>query len=342
VVLGQVVPRKKIALKDLSGKAIAVDAYNAMYQFLAIIRGVAGQPLMDARGNVTSHLSGLLYRTANLAEQGVKLLYVFDGKPPTLKESELKRRMKVKEEATIKYEEAIRVGAFREAKQYAQMTASLKNEMVEDAKRLLDAMGVPWVQAPSEGEAQAAYIAARGDVWAAASQDYDSLLFGAPRLVRNLTISGRRKLPRREAYVELEPELVELHHTLTELKLTREQLVDLGILVGTDFNPSGIEGIGPRKALKLLKEHGNLQGVMRSLEKAENREDISAIRRIFLEPNVSRDYKLEWRRPSLDKVVRFLCADRDFSEERVKNAIERMISGVRREAEKTTLDVFLG
>jgi len=197
--LGDLIPRQKTGLDELSGKTFAVDAYNALYQFLAIIRGPTGAPLMDRQGRVTSHLSGLLYRTTNLAERGIRLVYVFDGIPPTLKETEIKRRRAVKEEAIIKYEAAVTRGEVAEAKRFAQATASLKDIMIDDAHRLLDYLGVPYVQAPSEGEAQAAYMTSRGDVWAAVSQDYDSLLFGAIRLVRNLAITGKRKLPMREA-----------------------------------------------------------------------------------------------------------------------------------------------
>src|SRR5438093_1311863 len=222
---------------------------------------VIGVPLMDRQGRVTSHLSGLLYRTTNLAERRIRLVYVFDGVPPALKETEIKRRRAVKEEATVKYEAAISRGEVEEAKKYAQATASLKDMMVEDAHRLLEYLGVPYVQAPSEGEAQAAYMAARGDVWAAVSQDYDSLLFGATRLVRNLAISGKRKLPMREAYVQVDPEIIELASTLESLGLMKEQLIDLGILIGTDFNPDGFKGIGPKTALKLLRENATIEGI---------------------------------------------------------------------------------
>lgn len=337
--LGDLVSREKVALEQLSGRSIAVDAYNSLYQFLAIIRGPTGEPLMDRQGRVTSHLSGLLYRTTNMAEKGIRLVYVFDGVPPSLKEAEIRRRSKVKEEALLKYEEAVVRGDFQEARRYAQATSRIKDLMVDDATRLLDALGVPWVQAPSEGEAQAAFIALRGDVWAAASQDYDSLLFGAPRLVRNLAISGRRKLPRREAYVEVEPEVIELSRVLSELGIGREQLVDLGILVGTDYNPDGVRGVGPKTALKMLKEQGSIDKVLPSLQ-AEFPEDPVRIRGVFLNPKVTSNYSIQWREPKTEDVVQFLCRERDFSEERVRNAVERMISGRRERERKRTLDSF--
>lgn len=337
--LGDLISKEKAILERLSGRSIAVDGYNSLYQFLAIIRGATGEPLMDRQGRVTSHLSGLLYRTTNMAEKGIRLVYVFDGVPPSLKEAEIKRRSKAKEEALLKYEEAIARGDLQEARRYAQATARLKDPMVEDAKRLLDALGIPWVQAPSEGEAQAAFIASKGDVWAAASQDYDSLLFGAPRLVRNLAISGRRKLPRRDAYVEVEPEVVELPKVLSELGISREQLIDLGILIGTDYNPDGVRGVGPKTALKMVREQGSIDRIIPSL-KVEFPEDPLKIRRIFLNPDVTENYSISWREPKLEEVVQFLCRERDFSEERVRNAVERMMSGMKEREKKRTLESF--
>lgn len=338
--LKDLISKKSITLESLSGKALAIDAYNALYQFLAIIRQLDGTPLMDRHGRVTSHLSGLLYRNVNLLEKGINLVYVFDGEPPTLKEIEIKRRRKVKEEALAKYEEAVQRGDLEKARTYAQATAQLKDVMVEDAKRLLTLLGIPWVQAPSEGEAQAAYMAAKGAVWAAVSQDYDALLFGAPRLARNITITGRRKLPRKSVYIEVIPEIVELNQVLTELAINREQLVDLGILIGTDFNPEGVKGIGPKTALKLLKDLKNLDGVLPQLKDFEFPVEPRKIREIFLNPNVTDTYQLEWRNPNVEGIVRFLCGERDFSEERVRNALEKAARGMKEAKAKVSLDSF--
>ena len=340
--LRDLVPKTTVELKDLSGKSIAIDAYNALYQFLAIIRQPDGTPLKDSQGRITSHLSGLFYRTVNLVELGIKPVYVFDGVPPALKEAEIKRRMRMKEEALIKYEKAIQEGKIEEARMYAQATATLKDYMAEDSKKLLDLMGIPWIQAPSEGEAQAAYLTRKGNTDYCASQDYDSLLFGAPRLVRNVTISGRRKLPRKPVYVEVKPEIVELEKVLNELGITREQLVDIGILVGTDYNPQGVKGIGPKTALKLIKEHGSLEKALREIKNAEFPVPPEKIREVFLNPKVTDNYKLEWREPNVEGVIDFLCGEHDFSEDRVRKAIEKMREAVRKAKGKTTLERWFG
>jgi flap endonuclease-1 len=249
------VPITTVKLEDLSGKVVAIDAYNALYQFLAIIRQPDGTPLKDSSGKVTSHLSGLLYRTSNLVEMGIKPIYVFDGVPPVLKAAEIQRRREVKVQAAVHYEKAVAKGDTVKMRMFAQATTSMKDYMKDDSQKLLELMGLPWVQAPSEGEAQAAHMTRKGETDYCASQDYDSLLFGAPMLLRNVTISGRRKLPSKNIYVDVVPELVELAKVLKECGITHEQLIDVGILIGTDFNPDGIKGLGPKTALKLIKQH---------------------------------------------------------------------------------------
>jgi len=316
--------KREIELTALNGKIIAIDAYNALYQFLTAIRQPDGTPLMDSKGRITSHLSGLFYRTINLVEHGIKPVYVFDGKPPEIKKMEIERRKKIKEEAVRKYEEALKKGDLEAAKRYAQMSSKLTEDMVNDAKRLLTAMGIPWVQAPAEGEAQAAYMARKGDVYAAASQDYDSLLFGAPRLVRNLTLTGKRKLPRKDVYIEIKPEVIELDILLKSLGITREQLIDIAILLGTDYNPEGIKGVGPKTALKLIRSYGSIEKLLPTLPKDAFPVPPLDIRKYFLQPPVTDNYKLEWHEPDEKQVEEVLVREHDFSPQRVKNAIERL------------------
>jgi flap endonuclease-1 len=340
--LRDLVPKRAIKLEELSARSIAIDAYNALYQFLAIIRQPDGTPLKDNTGRVTSHLSGLLYRTSNLLELGIKPVYVFDGAPPVLKAVEIKRRMKVKEEALVQYERALREGRTQEARVYAQATSHLKDYMTEDSKKLLDLMGVPWVQAPSEGEAQAAHLARQGRADYCASQDYDSLLFGAPKFVRNITISGRRKLPSKNMYIEVIPEVVVLEEVLKECGITYEQLIDVGILIGTDFNPDGIRGLGPKTALKLVKEHGSLEQALPHVKNAEFPVEPQRIREIFLHPKVTDEYRLEWRNPDVEGIVDFIVRGRDFSEDRVRKALERMQKGMTEQKKGTTLEKWFG
>jgi len=336
------VPKTKVDFKSLDGKVVAIDAYNALYQFLAIIRQPDGTPLKDHSGRITSHLSGLFYRTANLVEMGVKVAYVFDGSPPALKEVEIKRRAKVKAEALVKYEQAVKEGKMEQARSYAQMTSKLKDYMPEDSKRLLTELGVPWIQAPSEGEAQAAYLTMKGDADYCGSQDYDSLLFGAQALVRNVTISGRRKLPLKSVYIEVVPEIMKLDHVLKELEVTREQLIDVAMLVGTDFNPEGLKGIGPKTALKLIKKHRSIEEVLSELKDVAFSAEPKRIREIFLHPKVANNYKLEWKEPNIEGVVDFLCRERDFSEDRVSKALRRMTTGLKESKSKTTLESWFG
>lgn len=340
--LRDLVPKTIVKLEDLAGKSMAIDAYNALYQFLAIIRQPDGTPLKDSNGRVTSHLSGLLYRTSNLVGLGIKPIYVFDGIPPVLKEVEIQRRVKAKREAQVMYEHALKEGKIQEARVYAQATSHLKDYMADDGKRLLELMGIPWIQAPSEGEAQAAHLTKRGDADYCASQDYDSLLFGAPKLIRNVTISGRRKLPSKNVTVEVVPEVVGLEQTLRECGITYEQLVDVGILIGTDFNPDGIEGLGPKTALKLIKEYGNIENAVPHVKNAEFPVEPQRIREIFLNPNVTDNYRVEWRDPDIEGTVNFICRERDFSEERVRKALERIQEGNRKLKGKTTLEKWFG
>ena len=335
-------PKTTIEFKSLSGKSVAIDAYNALYQFLAIIRQPDGTPLKDRSGRITSHLSGLFYRTAKLVEMGVNVAYVFDGAPPALKEVEIKRRAKVKAEALVKYEKALKEGNMAKARSYAQMTSKLKDYMPHDSKRLLTEMGVPWIQAPSEGEAQAAYLTTKGDADYCGSQDYDSLLFGAEALIRNVTISGRRKLPRKNVYVEVVPEVMKLEYVLKELDVTREQFIDVAMLVGTDFNPEGVKGVGPKTALKLIKKHGCIEEALPKLKDATFPVEPKRIRDIFLHPKVTDNYKMEWKQPNVDGVVDFLCRERDFSEDRIRKSLKRMTEGMKEAKSKTTLESWFG
>ncbi len=342
VQLGDLVEPRKVSIEDLAGRSIAFDGHNILYQFLAIIRGRQGEHLKDSQGRVTSHLSGLIYRNANLMEAGVRIVYVFDGRPHQFKRRVIERRQEVRQQARVRYEKAVREGDRERARRYGQQAVLATRDVVADAKRLLTLMGIPWVQAPGEGEAQSAYMAAKGDVWAAASQDFDSLLYGAPRYVRNLSITGRRKLPRKNVYIKIEPELIELDKLLKKLEFSRGQLIDMGILIGTDYNPDGVKGVGPKTALKLIREHGSLEEAVPHLKNPEFPHPVGEIKELFLNPRTTDDYDLEWRKPDTAGIIGFLCGEHSFSQSRVMNAVEKMHRGFEKSGERTTLDRWFG
>ena len=339
VKLSDIVPKQQMTIEEIGaaarGKPLAVDAFNTIYQFLSIIRQPDGTPLMDSKGHITSHLSGLFYRNLNLIEAGIKLIYVFDGPKPKFKREVVAERAEIRAKAKEKWAAALATGDLAEARKFAQAATELTDKMIEESKRLLQAMAIPVVQAPSEGEAQAAQIAADENAWAVVSQDFDSLLFGATRLVRNLSITGRRKIPGREEWKEISPELIELAAALKNLGIKREQLVLIGILSGTDYNSGGIARIGPKTALKLVKEHKTLAEVLKNVEW---RFEISAsdIYDFFLNPPVAKKYSLKAGKVDKAAIKKILMQEHEFSEERVENAFKR-IEEIEQKKKQTTL-----
>lgn len=322
VPLTPIIIKRTLALDDLRGKRLAVDANGELYQFLALIRLRDGSPLQDSHGRITSHLSGLFYRTTRLiTDYGIELVFVFDGKPPALKAAEIARRRSIKERYEAEHAAALESGDLAKAYSKATMTSRLTREMTAEAQELLRLMGIPVVQAPAEGEAQASHMAASGTVWAAASKDYDCLLFGAPLLLRFLTISGKEFLPSKGSFRPITPELIESKSLLAHYNLTREQFVDAAILVGTDFN-DGIKGIGPKKAIKLIASCGSIENLPSDIRDALG-PDVSQIRDLFLQPEVTDDYSITFTAPDREGIVRFLCEEREFSRERVTAAIDR-------------------
>ncbi|MCX6695815.1 MAG: flap endonuclease-1 [Candidatus Altiarchaeota archaeon] len=313
--LKDIIQHRELSFSELKGKTIAVDALNTLYQFLASIRQPDGTPLMDKKGNVTSHLSGIVYRTSNLLKLGIKPVYVFDGEPPELKKKELRKRSDAKKEAQAEWTKAKAEGRLDDALKYAKRTSRLTREMIEDAKKVVEYMGIPIIQAPSEGEAQCALLCNRGDAWAVGSQDYDALLFGAPRLVKGLTMSGK-----------IELNIVDLSEVLAQLNITREQLIDVAILVGTDFD-EGVHGIGPKKALKAVQEN--------KLSEIQVDFDMDEVRRLFLNHPVREDYSINWGKANVDGLIDILCKQHDFSEERVKRAVNEIEEAMKNMTQQT-------
>lgn len=307
-----IISPEEIKFDDLDGKVVAIDAANVIYQFLSSIRQYDGTPLKDQNGRITSHFSGILYRTSSLIEKGIKPVYVFDGKSSALKKETQEKRKEIKEESEKKWKEALEEGRVEDARKFAVRSSRMSPEIVEGSKKLIKLMGIPYIQARGEGEAQASYMVARDDAWCVASQDYDCMLFGAPRMVKNLTISGGQN----------NPELIELEKILNNLDITREQLVDMAIMVGTDFN-QGIKGIGAKKGLKLIKKYGDIFHILESLD-IQLDVDAQILREMFLNHEVDSNYKLKWEKADKQGIVDFLCGEHDFSEDRVLSAVDKL------------------
>lgn len=306
VKLKDITQAENIDLKDLDGKTIAIDAFNTLYQFLSIIRQKDGTPLMDENGEITSHLSGILYRNSAIMENGIKPIYIFDGESPELKQKTVDERKEIREESEKRWNEALSEGDESEARKFAMRSSKLSPYIIESSKKLLDMMGIPYVDAYSEGEAQAAYMVQKGDAWAVGSQDYDCLLFGADRMIRNLAINSNLG----------NTQMFQLKKVLQTLQITREELIKMSIIIGTDFDP-GLKRVGAKTALKYAKK-GLLDEKIKQIKNYEKIEDI------FLNPPLNKKYSLKWNKPHIEKTINFLCNKHGFSENRVTNTLEKI------------------
>ncbi len=322
--LGDLFQRKTCTLEDFRDRIIVIDAYNVLHQFLASIRQRDGTPLKDAEGRITSHLSGLFHRTANLIEAKIRPVYVFDGKPHPLKAKVIEQRTQRRLLAEKEWKDALERGDLTAAKVKAQQTSQVTPEILKQSKELLAALGIPYIQAPSEGEAQASYMVRQNKAYAVGSQDFDCLLFGASRLVQNLTSSDKRKLPGKQAYVDVHPKMIQLDLGLKTLEITYEQLIDIAILLGTDFN-EGVKGFGPKKSLQLIKKTGTLEAALDEIKSnlLPTKEEIKSVRTLFLNPETTDDYTLTWSEPDTPEVLRILCDQHQFSKDRVQPVLSK-------------------
>ncbi|PJA71284.1 flap endonuclease-1 [Candidatus Pacearchaeota archaeon CG_4_9_14_3_um_filter_30_11] len=323
----EIVSRKELDLRELKDKTICVDAFNVLYQFLSTIRQADGTPLQDEKGEITSHLSGIFYRNLALIKEGIKLVYVFDGEPPVLKDRIHEKRGEARNVAREKYEAAREEENFEVMKRYSSQLIRLEDKMIEESKELLEAMGVCVVQAPGEGEAEAAYLSRKKGFYGVVSQDYDSLIFGAPILIRNLTVSRKKKMP--SGYVEIKPEKIILDDVLNELKIDLDQLISLAILVGTDYNPKGVPMIGQKKALKIVQEFNSPEKIFDSVkDKIENlsEEDKFDWKVVFslLRAPKTKDFELEFPSFNFEKIKEILVDRHGFSEERVSLQLDKL------------------
>jgi flap endonuclease-1 len=336
--IGEIIPKKQIEFKDLKGKTIAVDAFNILYQFLTTIRQPDGTPLKDNDGNVTSHLSGLFYRNMNLIFEGVRLIYVFDGEAPKLKGKTKEKRKESKDEMREKYEKAVEEEDIEAMGKYSRSLISLDEQKINESKELLNAMGIAVVQAPGEGEAQASALSKEKIAYGVSSQDYDCLMFEAPMLIQNLGMARRRKTP--TGYVDIYPQIIELNGALKELGINQEQLICLGILCGTDYNPGGVKGFGPKKSLQIVKEYKTKEKIFEALEKEEKFQkykvdfDWKEIYDEIKNPNIDKKPKIEFPKINKEEIKEILMKH-DFSEDRINNQLDKLEDVKKKAAQKT-------
>lgn len=306
-------------MKSYFGRKIAIDASMSLYQFLIAVRS-EGNQLTSVDGETTSHLMGTFYRTIRLIENGIKPVYVFDGKPPDMKSGELEKRAQRREEAQKSLEKAEEVGDAVEIEKFNRRLVKVNKKHVEECQQLLSLMGIPYVLAPCEAESQCAAMVAAGKVYATATEDMDALTFGSPIIVRHLTFSEARKISVQE---------IHLNKVLNGMELSQNEFIDLCILLGCDYCDS-IRGIGPKRAMELIKQHRTLNNIVENLDQnkyplPENWNYESA-RNLFIKPEVHDPdtMELKWNDPDEDGLVKFLCGDRQFSEERVRNGAKKL------------------
>jgi flap endonuclease-1 len=325
VQISEIIPRKEIEIKDLKGKVIAIDAFNTLYQFLTTIRQVDGTPLMDKQGRITSHLSGLFYRNINLLQEGIKPVYVFDGEPPELKQAEIEKRKEAKRTAEQNYKTAKSSEDIKGMGKYAGRFVKITDEIIEESKELLTALGIPVIQSPGEGEAEAATLARAEKVWAAASQDYDALLYGTPFLVRNLTLARRRKTPS-GIYIDVKPELIEFQDVVNKLQIDKDQLICLAILVGTDYNPGGVKGLGQKRALEIVQKYKYPVEIFKHVQKNERYNfifDWQEVFKQFHEYEYSPENNIEFKEVNETNVKKILLSH-EFSENRIESGLQKL------------------
>lgn len=323
--LTSIIEAEEISFKQLLSKKIAVDALNTIYQFLSIIRQRDGTPLKDSKGRTTSHLSGLYYRTTKWLSKGLKPIFVYDGQPPQLKAVESAKRRKRREEAEKEWEQLKEEGKVEAAYVKATQSSKVNKGMIKESKKLLDVMGVPWIQAPSEGEAQAAWMNKEGQVYAVGSQDYDSLLFGCERMVRNLSITGKKKVAGKKQYKQVVPELINSERSLRDKGLSLEELQWLAILIGTDFNPGGVTGIGPKTGSKLVKDYDSFDDLLED-EKItwEHDSDPHKILDFLQDPPIETEVDPQPGEVKADELKELMIEKHDFSEKRINSALDTL------------------
>eukprot|EP00461_Guttulinopsis_vulgaris_P002547 UN02548 len=308
-------------MKSYFGRKIAIDASMCLYQFLIAVRQ-GGEQLAAEDGEVTSHLQGMFYRTLRLLDNGIKPVFVFDGKPPELKFNvELQKRAERREKAEEELKVAQEAGDQDEMDKLNKRLVKVNRGQNLEVQRLLTLMGIPWIEAASEAEALCAELAKRDIVYATATEDMDALTFGTPRLIRNLLAAESRNLPVIE---------ITLDKVLQGMGFTYEQFVDYCILLGCDYTVS-IPKVGPAKAFEMITDHGNIADAIPHLPTERytvpKEFHYKEAAKLFIEPEVGDvdNIKFDWKLPDQEGLIQFLCGEKGFQEERVRSGIKRML-----------------
>jgi len=320
--LADIVPQaiKENEIKNYFGRKIAVDASMCLYQFLIAVRSEGAQ-LTSVDGETTSHLMGTFYRTIRLVENGIKPVYVFDGKPPEMKSGELNKRTERREEAQKALDKATEAGDTAEIEKFNRRLVKVTKQHANEAKHLLSLMGIPYVEAPCEAEAQCAALVKAGKVFATATEDMDALTFGSNVLLRHMTFSEARKMPIQEFHLE---------KVLQDLNLTQDQFIDLCILLGCDYTDS-IRGIGPKRAIDLITQHKSIEEILKNIDKNKypppDDWNYEGARQLFIEPEITdpSTIDLKWTDPDEEGLVKYLCGDKQFNEERIRNGVKKLL-----------------
>jgi flap endonuclease-1 len=320
-VIGDYAPSavKENEIKNYFGRKVAIDASMSIYQFLIAVRQ-DGSTLTNAEGETTSHLMGMFYRTIRMIENGIKPVYVFDGKPPEMKSGELAKRQERREEAQKSLEQAEAAEEPENVEKFQKRLVKVTKQHNDECKTLLRLMGVPYIEAPCEAEAQCAALVKAGKVYAVGTEDMDALTFGSTVLLRHLTFSEARKMPIKEFYLD---------RVLRDLELSYDQFIDLCILLGCDYCDS-IRGIGPKRAMELIRQHKTIEAVVKSLDPKKypvpENWPYEEARRLFKNPDVSDPESLEikWLEPDVEELVKFMVTDKGFNEERIRNGAKKL------------------
>ena len=319
----------------LRGKIVAIDALPTIYQMLATIRDKRGYFLRDKKGRITSHLVGLFNRTIKLLELRIIPVFVFDGPPHPLKLQIIRERKEERMKWREEFLKAIEEGKREEAIKLGKRAMMATTDIILSAKELLILMGIPVIEAKHDAEAQAAFMCKRKDAHIAATRDWDIFIYGCPEAVLHfkLTITPF-DVPKATLY--------RLDDILKALQISYEQFIDLAILLGTDFNPGGFEGIGPKTALKLIKLYGSLESILKS-RRLKWKWDVppERIREIFLHPPVNEKYHIEIREPNEEKLYEFLVEEHDFNKTRVRKRLRELYQAINALKMSRSLEYFL-